>query len=1108
MPGSPFRRIVGRVAVAALAVVAPVALSPTPASAAAGDLFISEYIEGSSFNKAIEIYNGTGAGVDLDAGGYQLELYSNGSATVSQSVALTGTVAAGDVYVVVNEAANGEILAQSDLTSNAVINFNGDDAVVLRKGTTVLDVFGQIGFDPGSAWGSGDTSTLNHTLRRMANVCAGDPNGADAFTPSTQWDGFAQDTFDGLGAHTATCGPVVDAAPTVTNITPADGSDASTSVAPTVTFSEDVTLAAGALTLECTSGVVAAVVSGGGKDYRLTPSVPLAAGEDCTFTVIAANVSDVDDNDPPDNLAADVATSFGVVDTCEADITPTYDIQGSGADAAITGPVVTRGVVVADYEGSSPKLRGFYLQDATGDGDPSTSDAIFVFNGSNDSVSLGDVVTVAGTASDFQDQTQVSSVTAIDTCGTATVAPTEVRLPMASAGDYEKYEGMLVTMPQTLSVTEHFQLGRFGQVTVSSGGRLQQPTNVVDPGAEAIALQAQNDLNRVIIDDTLQSQNPDPIIWGRGGDPLTAQNTLRGGDTVTGATGIMTYGWAGNGASPSNWRLRPLTQSGDGITFVAANPRPEGPEEVGGDVRVVGMNLLNYFNTLDTSANNCTGGVTGPPMDCRGANTALELERQTAKTVAAIVKLDADVIGVNEVENDGYGPDSALQELVDAVNADGGAGTYAVLDVDDRTGEVDALGSDAIKVGLIYRPDAVTPVGDTAALNTVEFVNGGDASPKNRPSLAQAWKVNETDGVFITDVNHLKSKGSACETPDLGDGQANCAIVRTNAVRALLDWLGDDPTGTGDQDILLVGDYNSYAMETPIKTLEEGGFVNLVREFIGEDAYSYVFDGQWGYLDQALGSEAIVDQVTGVSDYHINADEPSVLDYNTDFQSPAQIESLYAPDEFRVSDHDPVLVGLRPNSPPVVDAGFDPMLTQCGPDNGSLTVDIDDRDEADTHTVTVDWGDDSDATTQEVAAGTESVTLTHTYAAAGSYEASVTVTDSHGHEVTTSAEVVVAYDTDGLEGPLTKDGKSVKKGSTLPVKIAFADCDGSVPTDIEPVVTVSQGDSTVLTVSPTLSDGVWQYNLRTGDLPGTGTFTVTVTVPSTGQTSSATFTLR
>ncbi|MEO5610542.1 MAG: ExeM/NucH family extracellular endonuclease, partial [Ornithinibacter sp.] len=772
MPGSPFRRLVARVAVAALAVVTPVAISSAPASAAASDLFISEYIEGSSNNKALEIYNGTGAAVDLSAGGYNVQVYSNGSLMAGTTVDLTGSLAAGDVFVFAQAAADPAILAVADLTSGSGL-WNGDDAIALRKGSTIIDAFGQIGVDPGAAWVSGAVSTVDRTLRRLESVCAGDLNGSDAFDPAVQWDGFPKDDFDGLGSHTATCGggPVQDAAPTVTSITPAEGTDADIGVTPTVTFSEDVTLAEGALTLQCASGPVSAVVSGGPQTYVLTPGAPLAAGEDCTLTVTASKVSDADTIDPPDTMATDVTSTFGVLDFCSADITPIPAIQGSGAATSMSGQTVTtRGVVVGDYEGPQPALRGFYLQDPKGDGDLATSDGIFVFNGGNqDLVELGDVVTVVGRVGENQGQTQVSvSSEKIFTCGTGTVTPTDVTLPMATATAFERYEGMFVRMPQELSVTEHFQLGRFGQVTVSSGGRLQQPTNVVAPGPEANALQAQNDLNRVIIDDTTQAQNPDPIIWGRGGDPLTAENTLRGGDTVTGATGVLTYTWGGDRASPNNWRLRPLTADGAGITFEANNPRPTSPEDVGGDVQVVGMNLLNYFNTLDTTGNNCTGGVNGPPMDCRGANTALELKRQTAKTVAAILALDADVYGVNEVENDGYGPDSALQYLVDALNAEAGAGTFAVLDVDARTEQVDAMGSDAIKVGAIYRLDAVTPVGDTAALNSVEFVNGGDTSPKNRPSLAQAWKVNATGGVFITDVNHLKSKGSACETPDTG----------------------------------------------------------------------------------------------------------------------------------------------------------------------------------------------------------------------------------------------------------------------------------------------------------------------------------------------------
>ncbi len=113
---------------------------------------------------------------------------------------------------------------------------------------------------------------------------------------------------------------------------------------------------------------------------------------------------------------------------------------------------------------------------------------------------------------------------------------------------------MLVRLPQTLYVTEHFQLGRFGQVVLSSGERLRQPTNVVAPGAPALALQAQNDLNRIILDDELQAQNPDPIVFGRGGLPLSAANTLRGGDTATGIVGVLTYTWAGNAASGNAYR--------------------------------------------------------------------------------------------------------------------------------------------------------------------------------------------------------------------------------------------------------------------------------------------------------------------------------------------------------------------------------------------------------------------------------------------------------------------------------------------------------------------------------------------------------------------------
>jgi uncharacterized protein len=183
-----------------IAVLASVgAIESTPA-ATITELFLSEYIEGSSNNKALEIYNGTGATIDLATGGYNVQMFFNGNTSAGLTINLTGTVASSDVYVLAQSSASATILAQADQTSGAGW-FNGDDAVVLRKGTTIIDSIGQIGVDPGSEWGTGLTSTADNTLRRLSTILAGDTNGSDAFEPSFQWQGFATDSFDGLGSH-------------------------------------------------------------------------------------------------------------------------------------------------------------------------------------------------------------------------------------------------------------------------------------------------------------------------------------------------------------------------------------------------------------------------------------------------------------------------------------------------------------------------------------------------------------------------------------------------------------------------------------------------------------------------------------------------------------------------------------------------------------------------------------------------------------------------------------------------------------------------------------------------------------------------------------------
>ena len=285
------------------------------AASAQTELFFSEYIEGSSNNKALEIYNGTGAAINLATGSYDIQMFFNGSATAGLTIALTGTVANGDVYVLAQASSVAAILAQADQTSTASF-YNGDDAVVLRKGGVIIDVIGQIGFDPGTEWGTGLTSTADNTIRRKASILAGDANGADVFDPSIEWDGFANDTFTGLGAHATS-----DAAPGVITTTPTNGAtNIAVSSNITITFSEAVNVTASWFTIAGgSSGSHTATVSGGPTTFTLDPDIDFANNETVTVTVVASNVTDQDTNDPPDNMTTNFIFSFS---TPAADVAP------------------------------------------------------------------------------------------------------------------------------------------------------------------------------------------------------------------------------------------------------------------------------------------------------------------------------------------------------------------------------------------------------------------------------------------------------------------------------------------------------------------------------------------------------------------------------------------------------------------------------------------------------------------------------------------------------------------------------------------------------------------------------------------------------------------
>ncbi len=351
----------------------------------------------------------------------------------------------------------------------------------------------------------------------------------------------------------------------------------------------------------------------------------------------------------------------------------------------------------------------------------------------------------------------------------------------------------------------------------------------------------------------------------------------------------------------SLYRIQP-TQGAD---YTNTNPRTASPDPVGGTLKVASFNVLNYFKTLDYPSGDPLDNMCGPlqNQECRGADADQpdEFTRQRDKIIAALTEIDADVVGLLEIENNIT--DDAVIDLVNGLNAVNGAGIYDYV----STG---TIGSDAIKVALIYKPASVSLVGGYAILDS--SVDSRFIDTKNRPTLAQSFQDNTTGGIFTVAVNHLKSKGSACDDvgdPDTGDGSGNCNLTRKAAAEALVDWLATDPTGSGDDNFLIIGDLNSYDKEEPIDAIVAGGYTDLIYAFHGEDAYSYVFDGQTGYLDYALASTGLLGEVTGVAEWHINADEADLIDYDTSFKGPNQ-DLIYAPDAYRSSDHDPVIVGL------------------------------------------------------------------------------------------------------------------------------------------------------------------------------------------------------
>ena len=794
-----------------------VAFSAT-AYANCSDIYISEYLEGSAYNKAIEIFNPTNHVIDLSD--YQLELYSNGRALSADATlveVLSGTLTTKDVYVLANPQASIEILDKTNTTS-LTIRHNGDDAYILRKISTneVVDSFGRVGEDPGSAWSDEEATTKDATLVKKEGVC-GDSVVDDSFSPSTYFTSYEKDNISFLGAH-------LDA--------------------------QQETNSSSSLTL-------------------------------------------------------------------------LHTIQGESDVSALKGEKVNvEAVVVGVY----PNLKGFFIQEEDADVDDNilTSEGLFVYCSASTckDVALGDEVQISGAVSEYYNQTQLGSIDAFKIVSSHNTLPTPASLTMPFTSDLEAYEGMQVEVHASegdLVLLQNYFLGQYGELSFGAK-RLEQFTHSNLPNKEGYSAHLDSlTTNIITVDDGSTKRNPDPLFH-----ELTPLTPFRAGSTTSVLKGCLSYGF-------KKYRIQPLEQ----LSLNDTNAREAIPKTVGGSLKVASFNVLNYFNTFS----GCQGGVEGESMNCRGAKDAEEFQRQRTKIFDAMSKLDADIIGIMEIENDGYDANSAIADLVEGLNSYIGAKTYVYVDIDTLTSKPNAAGNDAIKVALVYKPAKVklSEKSIAAALDNVD---------KNRVSVIQEFEDIKTKEKLVVSVNHLKSKGSACDAIeyvegkdiDNKDGQANCNLTRLYGVKKLLSTL--ESNFDESSNIIILGDLNSYAKEDPIREIIAHGYSDLHSTFSEGLEYSYIFDSQVGYLDYALANSALASKITGFTTWPINADEAAALDYTTRYTSDNQDVLFYAPDAYRSSDHDPVIVGLNLEKPqPIHSLYIDAYLNARGKHRVELSWD-------------------------------------------------------------------------------------------------------------------------------------------------------------------------
>ena len=855
-----------------------------PAFATPGDVVISQVYGGAGSNNAqwnrdfIELFNRSGGPVSLKGWSVQ---YQSAAGTTWQATALPDvSLQPGQYFLVTGQgAATGSDVGTADqagglslsATTGKVALASVAKPMTTPEGEAVVDL---VGFGTANRYETAvaPAPSIVNSIQRAQLGCVDTDNNAADFTAAP----VAGPRRSTSPLNSCNSGPVVQQivlnCPASVQAEQGKGIVAALSASDGDSIVNSAVIESGAVPGIFLTGFVPAGAAGASASASLSVDAAVAAGIHPLKVTFANN----DGQSASCNIAVSVAGQLSIP-----------QIQGSGPTSAYNNTVQTTQGVITAKVGS-----GFFIQDANGDGDPATSDAIFVF-GSAGAANVGDLVRITGTVTEYKPSgatrsyTEFKDLTAVTKLGSGhSIAPTNVEMPNA---DLARFEGMLVRFTTPLTVNGNAYLGDRGELTLSYGRR-EIPTNRYPAGSpEAKALAAENAANIVVLDDGIFVA-PTTIPY------LAADGTVRTGDTVTDLTGVLDFGAIGGGGAA--FKLQPTVTP----VFSRTNERTPSPVLAAGNVKVASANVLNFFTTFTNggdawgrTGHGCTIGGTTRASNCRGADNMAEFVRQRDKIVESLSAVNADVVGLMEIQNNG---DIAASYLVDQLNAKMGAGTYAVVP------KPAATGTDAIRVAMIYKPAAVSLVG--ASLSDGDAVN-------NRPPMAQTFKA-ANGGKFSLVVNHLKSKGSCGGASggdsDKGDGQGCWNASRVEQAARLRDYfLPQVVAAANDPDVLVVGDMNAYGHEDPIRLLNAAGYVNEIERFVRPQGipYSYVFGGESGYLDHALASTALSAQVAGVTEWHNNADEPDAIDYNLNDTA----EDPYVKNAYRASDHDPVVVSLN-----------------------------------------------------------------------------------------------------------------------------------------------------------------------------------------------------